>query len=76
MTTTKPKTIDLLDAYLNARDNVNIIGESANANPTNGLMRQAFDLSYQHYVTLRDQLGNELAKVDELVNYLEEDDGK
>ena len=45
--TTKPKTIDLLDAYLNARDNVNIIGESASANPTNGLMRQAFDMSYQ-----------------------------
>lgn len=75
MTTTKPKTIDLLDAYLNARDNVNLIGESANANPTNGLMRQAFDLSYQHYVQLREQLGSELDKVDELVNYLE-DDGK
>ena len=75
MTTTKPKTIDLLDAYLNARDNVNVIGESANANPTNGLMRQAFDMSYQHYVTLREQLGTELDKVDELVNYLE-DDGK
>ena len=74
--TTKPKTIDLLDAYLNARDNVNVIGESANANPANGLMRQAFDLSYQHYVTLREQLGTELDKIDELVNYLEEDDGK